>query len=118
MKWQDKRNNKKELIFYKWQNVVEFKTDKWISCKVIRKADSLRSYRVNVSTGSTIRRNIWHLKPSFNEFKKSLRYNELQYLNEDKEEGNEESKNTDESQQGKYKTEKNKVVASLLSVAN
>jgi hypothetical protein len=61
--------------------VVVFKNDKWVPGKIIRKADSPKSYWVKVGSGSIIRRNIWHLNPSFNTFRE-LNYNEYCEENE------------------------------------
>jgi len=106
--WHDKRNNKKEVIFYEGQEVVVFKKDKWIPGKVISKADSPRSYWVEVDSGSKIRRNIWHLRPSFNEFRKSMSYTELLDLNESEEE--EKSKKLEESEPQKSNSQESKIV--------
>ncbi|KAL4082362.1 hypothetical protein QTP88_030027, partial [Uroleucon formosanum] len=44
--WHDKRNNKKEVIFYEGHKAVVFKKHKWIPGKIISKIDSPRSYWV------------------------------------------------------------------------
>ncbi|KAL4084397.1 hypothetical protein QTP88_028220 [Uroleucon formosanum] len=67
--WHDKRNNKKEVIFYEGHKVVLLKKDKWIPGKIISKIVSPRSYWV-----------------------------ELLELNESEEEGNVESKNIEGSE--------------------
>lgn len=87
-----------------------FKKDKWIPGKVISKADSPRSYWVEVDSGSKIRRNIWHLRPSFNEFRKSMSYTKLLDLNESEEEGNEKSKKLEESEPQKSESQESKIV--------
>ncbi|KAL4082410.1 hypothetical protein QTP88_029970, partial [Uroleucon formosanum] len=79
--WHDKRNNKKEVIFYEGHKAVVFKKHKWIPGKIISKIDSPRSYWV-----------------------------ELLELNESEEEGNVESKNIEGSEPQKYKLQESKVV--------
>lgn len=56
--WHDKRNNAKEIKLYEGQNVVVFRKDKWIPGKVVKKADTPKSYWIKIGIGNIIRRNI------------------------------------------------------------